>query len=53
MQQPRDGGEIYMLFRVFNVDKSSIGLKIFVDPETARQNGELDFKEHTWAVKAN
>ena len=50
MQRPSDN-EIYILFRVFNIDKAQIGLKIFVDPEMARQRGELNFTVDTWAVK--
>jgi hypothetical protein len=41
--------DIYLLFRVFNIDKADIGLRIFVDPELARQRGELTFTVDTWA----
>lgn len=50
--QRREPGSVYVLFRVFNIDKVEIGLKIFVDPEIARQRGELNFTVNTWAVRA-
>jgi hypothetical protein len=51
--QRRDPDNIYVIFRVFNVDKPEIGLKVFVDPETARLRGELNFTVDTWAVRAS
>jgi hypothetical protein len=50
--QRREPGSVYVLFRVFHIDKAEIGLKIFVDPEAARQRGELNFTVNTWAVRA-
>ena len=47
--QQRSSENIYVLFRVFNIDKADIGLRIFVDPEMARQRGELTFTVDTWA----
>ena len=45
--------EVYVLCRVFKLTAERIGLKIYVDPETARENGEIEFSIHTWAVKAH
>ena len=41
---------IYMIARVSNVDKSNIDLKLYVDPETMRQEGSLVFTPETWSV---
>ena len=48
----RRAEEIYVIFRVFNLRKDSIGLKILVDPESIRQRGELEFTPTTWSVVA-
>jgi len=39
-----------MIARVANVDKSSIDLKLYVDPESMRQEGSLVFTPETWSV---
>jgi hypothetical protein len=49
--QRGDPLNVYVLFRVFNIDQARVGLKIFVDPEAARQRGELNFTVDTWAVR--
>ncbi len=45
-----DSPTIYVIFRVFNVDKDSIGLKIHMDPEKLRCDGLLVFTEQAYAV---
>ncbi|KAI3332631.1 hypothetical protein F4824DRAFT_474516 [Ustulina deusta] len=45
-----DSPTIYVIFRVFNVDKDSIGLKIYMDPEKLRCDGLLVFTEQAYAV---
>ncbi|KAI0447658.1 hypothetical protein F4803DRAFT_573525 [Xylaria telfairii] len=50
---PRDTGErdeIYVVFRVFNLGMDSIGCTIYVDPESMRAQGALDFTPNTWMV---
>lgn len=42
---------VYVLIRVFNVEQESIGVRVFVDPETQRRAGRLDFSVDTWKVK--
>jgi hypothetical protein len=34
---------IYVIFRVFNLNDDDVGLKIYVDPTTLGQTGELIF----------
>ena len=41
---------VYVILRVFNIE-GRVGLRVYVDPESCRVNGELDFKVDTWAVK--
>ncbi|CAG7555872.1 unnamed protein product [Fusarium equiseti] len=41
---------IYMIARVSNVDKASIDLKLYVDPESMRLEGSLVFTPETWSV---
>ncbi|KAI0813926.1 hypothetical protein GGR55DRAFT_486989 [Xylaria sp. FL0064] len=45
-----DAPTIYIIFRVFNVDKDSIGVKLYLDPEKLRRNGLLVFKEQVYTV---
>lgn len=40
----------YVIFRVFRLDKDSVDLKIYVDPEVRRQRMELSFTAETWSV---
>ncbi|KAF8865581.1 hypothetical protein BDZ45DRAFT_641278 [Acephala macrosclerotiorum] len=42
---------IYVLFRVFSLE-GRIGLQVYVDPESARLAGQLEFNVDTWAVRA-
>jgi hypothetical protein len=39
-----------MIARVFNVDKASIDLNLYIDPESMRQEGALVFTPESWAV---
>ncbi|KAK6863513.1 hypothetical protein PG995_000041 [Apiospora arundinis] len=41
---------IYLIFRVYNIGRSSIGLRILVDPEHLKQTGTLEFTASTWSV---
>jgi hypothetical protein len=49
---PNESASVYVLVRVFRLEQDNIGLKVFLDPEEARNNGELDFKVQTYVVKA-
>ena len=43
--------KIYVICRIFNLGQGDgTGLHLYVDPETKRRNGDLDFTPHTWAV---
>lgn len=42
--------EIYAVFRVFNLGKDSMGLRIYIDPEEQRKAGKLRFTTDKWVV---
>ena len=50
LEPGRSRAEVYVILRVFNV-QGKIGLRVYVDPESSRHNGELEFNVDTWAVK--
>jgi hypothetical protein len=41
---------IYALFRVFNLGRSSMGLKIYIDPAEQRRLGKLSFTSEKYSV---
>jgi len=41
---------VYALFRVFGLGRSSMGLKIYVDPAEQRRLGKLSFTSEKYAV---
>ncbi|KAI1418939.1 hypothetical protein F5Y12DRAFT_780524 [Xylaria sp. FL1777] len=41
---------IYVVFRVFNLGKQSVGCAIYVDPDAMRVQGALNFRAETWSV---
>jgi len=49
-----DGDEnhdsVYALFRVFNLGKESMGLRIFIDPEQQRRQDVLKFAADKYTV---
>ena len=47
----RPWNEIYILVRVFNVEREKMGLRIYVDPASAKDRGDLDFVVDTWRVR--
>lgn len=40
---------VYLIFRVYNLGRESLGLKIYVDPE-AHRGRTLAFAENSWTV---
>ena len=50
--QPQSAApNIYVILRVFNLE-GKIGFRVYVDPESSRLQGELEFNVDSWAVKA-
>ena len=48
--EDRPTRSLYVVFRVFNLGKDSVGLRVLVDPESMRQREELAFTAETWTV---
>ncbi|EDN02425.1 predicted protein [Histoplasma mississippiense (nom. inval.)] len=46
--EPND--EIYMIFRVYHLDKESIGVQIYLDPESLRQEERFIFTAESYSV---
>ena len=42
--------EVYIILRVFNLGQGRIGMRLYVDPETMRRNGELQFAAEQYTV---
>lgn len=41
---------VYVVLRVYNVDKERIGLRVYVDPAGKEASGELVFTGEVWTV---
>jgi len=50
LQPQRGASNVYVILRVFNLE-GRIGLRVYVDPESSRRRGELEFNVDTWSVK--
>ena len=42
--------KVYVILRVFQVERERIGLRVYVDPEQARVDGRLLFTGETWSI---
>jgi hypothetical protein len=42
--------KIYVIFRVYDLGRDSLNVKIYVDPEAHRRGLSLEFTQHTWTV---
>jgi hypothetical protein len=42
--------EVYIIMRVYWASSQRIGMRIYVDPEQLRQDGELLFTGETWSI---
>ncbi|KAF5538359.1 ATPase-like ATP-binding domain-containing protein [Fusarium mexicanum] len=45
-----DHSEIYIVFRVFQLNSDGVGLCVYTDPEKLRQDGGLLFKGQAWSI---
>jgi hypothetical protein len=54
MQEKTNGNgyraSVYVIFRVFNLEAENIGLRVLVDPESMRAQGNLSFTAESWSV---
>lgn len=46
----QSAAEVYIIFRVFNLGKEGLNLKVYVDPEAYGQRNELVFEPQSWTV---
>ncbi len=42
--------EVYIIFRVFNLDKDGIDMRLYVDPKGVEEGGELVFTPESYSV---
>ena len=45
-----DGDVIYVIFRVYNLGRDDMGVRIYLDPEALRLSGQLRFVAENWLV---
>ncbi len=41
---------VYLVFRVFDLGKDTMGFRIYIDPEKHRRKGTLGFSSEKWTV---
>lgn len=42
--------KIFVIFRVFSIDKKNVGMRVYVDPWKLKKTGELHFTTDKWTV---
>jgi hypothetical protein len=42
--------EVYIIFRVFNLDKETIDMRVYVDPRGIEEGGDLIFTPESYSV---
>ncbi len=47
---PDNDHTIYAIFRVYSLGRDGMGLRVYLDPETLRVSGQLEFTSETWSV---
>lgn len=50
MSELTNNESLYMIFRVFNMGKKSIGVRIYMNPDQMRLEGRLRFTADRWTV---
>ena len=46
----QESAEVYIIFRVFNLDKDKIDMRLYVDPAGMEERGELQFTSESYSV---
>jgi hypothetical protein len=41
---------VYVIIRVYNLGRDSVGMKVYVNPGLMEVRGELVFRTETWSV---
>jgi hypothetical protein len=47
---PDNQASVYVIFRVYNLGRDSVGMKVYVNPGLMEARGELVFTTETWSV---
>lgn len=42
--------EVYMIVRVFDLESKSPGMRLYLDPEQLRADGDIVFTAQTWSI---
>lgn len=51
LEPGRVARKVYAVLRVFNLDSRDIGLRVYLDPETLKTDGVLEFTAESYSVK--
>lgn len=51
LEPGRAARKVYAVLRVFNLDSRDIGLRVYLDPETLKTDGVLEFTAESYSVK--
>lgn len=47
---PQENATVYVIFRVYNLGKDNMSLRIYIDPEVLRRQDELRFTPESYSV---
>lgn len=47
---PDNWAEVYVIFRVYHLGRGNMALRIYMDPEALRVDGQLEFTAETWSI---
>jgi hypothetical protein len=50
LEEGQVSNKVYVVFRVYNLGRDSLSVKVYVDPEAHRRQESLEFAQHTWTV---
>lgn len=47
---PNNQASVYVIFRVYNLGRDAVGMKVYVNPGQMQARGALVFVTETWSV---
>jgi hypothetical protein len=50
LKQGEISSEVYIILRVFNLDKDTIDMRLYVDPKGVEEGGDLVFTPESYSV---
>lgn len=48
--RPGNLDSVYVIFRVYNLGRDNMALKVYMDPESLRVEEQLRFTAETWSI---